>query len=236
MPLELIPVVDLMGGTVVRAVRGERAAYRPLESALCRGSAPLDVVGALLDLHPFADLYAADLDAIMRRGDALRSIEAIRRRFPGLRLWVDAGIAERAALAAWEARGLGRAVIGSETLGEGDLAASLGPEAPLVLSLDFRGERFAGPPELLADAARWPRQLIAMTLARVGSGSGPDLDRLAELVARAPGRRVFAAGGVRDAGDLRDIARCGAAGVLLASALHDRRLGRDELAGHVAAA
>ena len=43
----LIPVIDLLDGQVVRGVRGERARYRPIESALCRGSEPLAVSRAL---------------------------------------------------------------------------------------------------------------------------------------------------------------------------------------------
>ena len=36
-----------------------------------------------------------------------------------------------------------------------------------------------------------------MTLARVGSGSGPDIDRLAALRHAAPARKLYAAGGVQ---------------------------------------
>ena len=36
-----------------------------------------------------------------------------------------------------------------------------------------------------------------MTLARVGAGGGPDLERLRALRAVAPGKRLYAAGGVR---------------------------------------
>ncbi len=69
-----------------------------------------------------------------------------------------------------------------------------------------------------------------MTLARVGAGQGPDYERLAGIIARAGGRRVHAAGGVRDAGDLHRLAEMGVAGVLLASALHDGRLSRADIA------
>ena len=42
----LIPVIDLMHGQVVRAVRGDRHAYRPIVSALCDGSDPVTVARA----------------------------------------------------------------------------------------------------------------------------------------------------------------------------------------------
>jgi phosphoribosylformimino-5-aminoimidazole carboxamide ribotide isomerase len=63
-----------------------------------------------------------------------------------------------------------------------------------------------------------------MTLARVGSGSGPDMDRLRSINAKAPDRRVYAAGGVRDAADLVALRRAGIAGALVASSLHNGKL------------
>ncbi len=113
-------------------------------------------------------------------------------------------------------------VLGSESLAslaDYDRARQhAGPVAPL--SLDFRGDRFIGPAELLEDATLWPGRVIVMTLARVGSGEGPDLARLGEIIARAGSREVYAAGGVRNAEDLRALRGIGAAGALIASALH----------------
>jgi phosphoribosylformimino-5-aminoimidazole carboxamide ribotide isomerase len=94
------------------------------------------------------------------------------------------------------------------------------PDEGYVLSLDFKASRFVGPAGLLSTSTFWPRRVIVMTLARVGSGEGPDLDRLSEIVARAQGRAVYAAGGVRNADDLAAIQDTGAAGALIASALH----------------
>jgi phosphoribosylformimino-5-aminoimidazole carboxamide ribotide isomerase len=68
-----------------------------------------------------------------------------------------------------------------------------------------------------------------MTLARVGSGAGPDVDRLAAVRRIASGRRIYAAGGVRDAADLAALAHAGIAGALVATALHDGRLAGAEI-------
>lgn len=228
-----------MAGDVVLAQAGRRDAYRPLATPLCRSSRPDAVVARLLDLHPFRHLYIADLDAILGRGGHEPVIEAIRRNYPDLELWVDAGFAGPEAARAWQARGLGRAVLGSESL-----AAAPGRDelpAGAVLSLDFKDDAFAGPARLLAEPERWPAEVIVMTLARVGTGTGPDLARLAALRLAAlrraaPAARLHAAGGVRHAGDLAELARAGAAGVLLASALHDGRLGRRELSAWQAGA
>ncbi|MEW8382346.1 MAG: nickel transporter, partial [Candidatus Thiodiazotropha taylori] len=62
--MKLIPVIDLMNGIVVRAIRGQRQSYLPSSTPLCQSSQPEAVISALLSLYPFDTLYIADLDAI----------------------------------------------------------------------------------------------------------------------------------------------------------------------------
>ncbi len=103
-----------------------------------------------------------------------------------------------------------------------------------ILSLDFRGDEFQGPREILDNAEAWPDRVIVMTLARVGANEGPDYALLKSIIARAGARRVFAAGGVRGRDDLLALRDAGAAGVLIASALHDGKIKTgdlDEIAG-----
>jgi phosphoribosylformimino-5-aminoimidazole carboxamide ribotide isomerase len=82
---------------------------------------------------------------------------------------------------------------------------------------------------VLDESQYWPDALIVMTLARVGSGEGPDLDRVADIAARADGRLVYAAGGVRERSDIKALRRAGAAGVLVATALHRGKLKAGDL-------
>ena len=223
--MEIIPVIDLKGGQAVHARKGERQAYRPVKSPLCPDSAPLAVVRSYLELYPFRRLYVADLDAILRQGDNRAALDAMAAAHPELTFWVDSGLGDAAAYERWRAGGLGVPVIGSESLDDPDLLVRLAASRTrFVLSLDFQGDRFLGPADLATRPDLWPDDLIVMTLARVGSGAGPDLARLAAIAAAAPGRRLFAAGGLRDAADLTALARAGAAGTLVASALHDGRL------------
>jgi phosphoribosylformimino-5-aminoimidazole carboxamide ribotide isomerase len=227
--MEIIPVLDLKGGVVVRARMGERHLYAPIVTPLAATSDPLDVARGLLAVHPFATLYVADLDAIEGSGDNSAALRQITRGCPGVSLWVDNGIAEAAAAARWLDGGIGSLVLGSETQQDAALVRKLAGDDRVVLSLDFRGDAFQGPSEILDDPSAWPARVIAMTLARVGGGAGPDVERLSEVRRIAPGRRIYAAGGVRDAADLAALARAGIAGALVATALHDGRLGRAEI-------
>jgi phosphoribosylformimino-5-aminoimidazole carboxamide ribotide isomerase len=222
-PFAVVPVLDLRHGRVVRARAGERHAYAPIVTPLSPGSAPADVARGLLATWPTRRLYVADLDAIMDGAEPDRgALAAIAAACPGVELWVDAGFATRDGVADFLAAGLGRPVLGSESQTGPDLVRALGDRA--VLSLDSRAGLPLGPAILHEDPALWPREVIAMNLARVGGGDGPDLAGIGTLRARAPGARVYAAGGLRGPDDLRALRAAGAAGVLVASALHDGRL------------
>jgi phosphoribosylformimino-5-aminoimidazole carboxamide ribotide isomerase len=228
--MEIIPVIDVRNGTVVRARMGKRDEYRPISTPLSPTSEPVDVARGLLSIYPFATLYVADLDAIEGRGDNGAALARLKAAFPDLTLWVDNGIARLAEAERWLAAGLGHLVLGSESQADTTLVRRLAEDARVVLSLDFRGAAFQGPRELLADSACWPGRVIAMTLAKVGSGTGPDMDVLAAVRKAAGARMIYAAGGVRDAGDLTALAHAGIAGALVASCLHDGRLSGAEIA------
>ena len=222
--MDVIPVIDLKDGVVVHARRGERDRYRPIETPLASSSEPIDVVRGLLSVHPFATIYVADLDAIMRRGDNDAAVRRLNDTFPAATFWVDNGIAERPAAERWLTAGLGHLVLGSESLADAGTAHAFVSDQRVILSLDYRGEQFQGPLALLDEPDRWPHRVIVMTLGRVGSGAGPDLERLKTVQAAATRHAIYAAGGVRDASDLLALQQMGLAGALVASALHDGRL------------
>lgn len=222
-PFRLIPVIDLRRGRVVRARAGERDAYAPIDTPLARGSRPADIARGLLDAVETDRLYVADLDAIMEGAEPDRaSLEAVARACSGVTLWVDAGFSDFRGVERFSLLGLGRPVIGSESQRDTDLVRALGDRA--VLSLDSRGAERLGPDALHEDARTWPADVIVMTLARVGTGTGPDLPGMSRAVARGQGRRIYAAGGVRGPEDVARLIEAGAAGALVASAIHDGRL------------
>ena len=227
--MHAIPVIDLLHGQVVHARKGDRASYRPLESPLSPTSDAVDVIRGLLAVYPFPTLYVADLDAIQNHGDNVQTLRRIRNEFPALRMWVDNGAADSAAIGALIDADLGASVIGSESQRHNALIAQHRDSRRIVLSLDFRGDAFQGPQDILAEPALWPSRVIVMTLARVGSAAGPDLARFAAIRSIAGGRDLYAAGGVRDMADLLALKGAGASGALIATALHEQRIGAADL-------
>jgi HisA/HisF family protein len=228
--VRVVGVIDLKAGAAVHAVRGERERYRPVGD-------PLSLARRFRDALGLDELYVADLDAI-GGGDGQDAIIAELAR--GARVMVDAGASEPERARALLGLGAHRVVVGTETLTDADaLDRLLGEPGAVVLSVDLRDgralsrdPRLAGLPALdaVARLARAGlREVIVLDLARVGSGMGPDVRLIAELHAAFPGLELLAGGGVRDAGDLRALADAGAAGALVATALHRGVIGRREL-------
>jgi len=222
--MQVIPVLDLKGGLVVHARMGQRDQYRPIKTPLASTSKPIDVARGLLSIHPFASFYIADIDAIAGAGNNNAVLAELKAEFPHATFWVDNGIADRASAERWLDAGLGHLVLGSETQKDQAVLRRLSKDNRIVLSLDYRGDDFIGPAALLSDVDMWPSRVITMTLARVGSGMGPDWRRLEATNNAGRGRRVYAAGGVRDADDLVALADRGIAGALVASCLHNGTL------------
>ena len=238
--MKLIPVIDLMQGQVVRAVRGDRQAYRPIASALCAGSDPV-VLAQVLCAHCAADqLYVADLDALMGRSAQVEVLRALLHALPALEFWLDAGFTGADAADALLADlGVGAQrvvpVFGSESLASrselqrcfaADRGEPGGRHHAGVLSLDRRDGQRLDSAGCWDAPALWPQRVIVMTLERVGSDAGPDLDTLRDVRLKSPRSFIVGAGGIRNDDDLARARSAGAGAWLVASALHDGRLAR----------
>ncbi len=226
--MQIIPVIDLLDGTVVHAKKGERQHYQPIKSLLTPSSKPLDIVAALLDLYPFSQLYVADLNAIQKLGDNFNVIHAISQKFPQLKLWLDAGISNN------PERNIvhSNVILGSENFSMPENRSNLENFLTLkhqlkndfVLSLDFMPSGYQGPADLLQTSAHWPQNVIVMLLANVGANQGLNTDLINEIMALAKGHNVYVAGGIRHVEDLAMLKKMGVHGALIATALHQKQL------------
>ena len=224
--MNIIPVVDLLNGQVVRAVKGQRQNYQPIVSALCNSSDPVIVARILCGHCACSQLYVADLSAILGGPVQVAVLRQVMDALPHISLWLDAGFADaQAAAAAAAALGVGDRLVpvfGSESLRSPEALAAL--PAHGVLSLDRRDGQRMDPAGVWDLPQRWPARVIVMTLERVGADAGPDLDTLRAVQALRPDVRLTGAGGVRNPADVAMAAAAGAEAWLVASALHDRRL------------
>lgn len=229
--MDVIPVIDVVHGKVVRAVKGDRRAYLPITTPLSPSADPRDIARGLRSLYPFRRLYLADLDGIEGRGRNTHLIPALSEVWPDLEIWIDAGTGSKGAARSLLAAPITTLVIGSESIETVRDWREIASEAPArtVLSLDFRGQEFMGPAALLTDASLWPSRVIVMTLAKVGSAEGPDFERLQEISTRAGSKKVYAAGGIRDLADLKRLQTARISGALVSTALHAGNITADDL-------
>jgi phosphoribosylformimino-5-aminoimidazole carboxamide ribotide isomerase len=229
----------------VHARAGARARYAPVQRA---AGWPIDAGHArtlaevYIDVLGIAEIYAADLDAILHQqpqDEPTMTLAALRAP-----LWLDAGV--RSVDDARRAIELGasRVIVGLETLPSFDvlssICAAIGSDR-VAFSLDLRdGQPIVASAALLDDASSPEKiaelaaisgasTLIVIDLARVGTGRGVDVDLLGRIHSATRGLHLVAGGGVREWNDLVDIASVGCRSALLATALHNGRIGATEV-------
>ena len=237
--VKIIPVVDVLRGIVVHAVRGRRKEYQSLKSVLCESTDPVDVAVALRAFG-FNELYVADLDAITGgypNFSLLRRVEAKT----GFKLMVDAGITTLKAAEEVIDSGVSKVIIGTETLlytnFVADAITSFGSNK-VIVSLDLMGNsvlnRFksdtpADPMKLLREFQDiGVSQIIVLDLAKVGSGEGINKPFLKDVLGKIKAK-VYVGGGVQNVKDLLELKDLGVHGVLVATALHLGKIPSEEL-------
>jgi phosphoribosylformimino-5-aminoimidazole carboxamide ribotide isomerase len=245
--MRIIGVLDLMDGRAVhaRATDGGRRAYQPVRAVagvvLDAGDA-IALARAYLERLGVRELYAADLDAIRGGGPQRVLTNGVARL--GAPLWLDAGVRTAADASDALASGASRVVVGLETLPSfdalADICRAMGSER-VAFSLDLRDGAPLGADETIEPGASahtlaaravdaGAGAVIVLDLARVGTGAGVDLALMHRVRAAVPHVALFAGGGVRGPDDLTQLSDVGCDGALVATALHDGRLGAREVA------
>jgi phosphoribosylformimino-5-aminoimidazole carboxamide ribotide isomerase len=222
--VEIIPVIDVLGGKVVHASGGIRSQYPVLQSVLSTHCEPLSVIADLLAWHAFSTIYIADLDAILDQQQNNALYKSLVEQFPQITFLLDAGIHSQENWRDFVGFANIKPVIGSETLSDIAWLSEPNVRQKSILSLDFQHGQFLGEPTLLRQPTLWAEMVIAMNIDHIGSQSGPDFELLSNLQNKALNSEIIAAGGVRSEQDLVDLASQGIARVLVASALHDGRI------------
>lgn len=241
----MIGVLDLLGGRAVHAERGLRARYRPVSESGGRriGGDLVALASSYLHHLRLSELYIADLDAIQGREPDLALLGRLAAL--GAPLWIDAGVSSPAGVRRLQVGETARIIVGLETLASWPLlrevAEGLGPEqVAFSLDLDNGTPRFSPnadrtlrdhAPEGIAERAAefGAAAVIVLDLARVGTGLGPDLGTIERVRRAVPDLLLIAGGGVAGREDLRRLWEAGCDGALVATAIHDGRVGAREV-------
>jgi phosphoribosylformimino-5-aminoimidazole carboxamide ribotide isomerase len=242
--MQLVGVIDLLGGQAVHARGGHRDRYRPVTHGAGQPIPPGDAAAlarAYVTTLGLDSLYVADIDAI--RNAAPHDTIIAELTTLGVPIWLDAGIADADDAGRMLELGVARVVIGLETLPSfkalAAICTAIGAEH-VVFSLDTDGavprtspEARAIPRGLTAGAIATmaseagAQTMIALDLSLVGTSAGPALNLVADVRGGAPAADLIAGGGVRNVADLAALAKAGCNGALVATALQNGTLDRD---------
>lgn len=227
--MKIIPVIDLKDGVVVHARQGHREHYQPINTNLCKSSDVFQVIEAFLGVYEFDTFYIADLNAITDQGNHDHLITEVHTRFPQITFWIDKGYQKYDKSVQFQQNT--RPVLGSESYRNDTLSEIKACKNNFILSLDYSNSDALGATSLFSDATFWPKNIIIMTLGRVGSNQGPDLNKLTEFCRQYPDKNFIAAGGIRNMRDLVALREAGIHQALIASALHSGAIKTEDVAG-----
>ena len=222
--MKIIPVIDLKDGIVVHARQGLREQYQPINTLLCQSSDIYGVIKAFLGVYDFDTIYIADLNAITHQGNHDRLIKEALASFPHILFWVDRGYQRFKMQPSNHLP-----VLGSECYNDETALELKAFNKRFILSLDYSLSEPLGAKSLFSDQGLWPDTIIIMTLNRVGSSQGPDLDKLNGFCNHYPHKNFIAAGGIRNAADLQALKLMGVKQVLIASALHSGAISHKDI-------
>ena len=237
--MEVVPVIDILDGLAVHAVKGVRKNYKPIKSVLTASADPVKVATAFKGLG-FKELYVADLNAITGNHDNFSVIKQIVDETK-MRLMVDAGVNDLKKARQVIQQGPSKIIVGTETLNSisfiKEAINTLGAKC-IVVSLDMKNgqllskldpAKFSNPIEVLRLFQRMGlTRAILLDLARVGSEEGVDVAFLKKVL-ESVDIEILVGGGIQDINDVINLKKLGVFGVLLATSLHSGKITMNDL-------
>lgn len=231
--MRVIPAVDLRDGACVQLVGGAYAEER------VRIADPAAVTASWFD-RGFDRAHVVDLDAATRRGQNTVVVDALVRRWPG-RIQVGGGIRTTERADELLGNGADRVVVGTRALEDRPWLARLTSRFPgrVVVALDvhtdcavvdgWQRQLSMGIGDLLAEVDGLDLGgLLVTAVHREGALRGPDVDLMAGL-RRQTRHPLTAAGGIRDAADVRALASVGVEFCVVGMALYTGAFDVEEL-------
>jgi phosphoribosylformimino-5-aminoimidazole carboxamide ribotide isomerase len=239
--MELIPAIDLRDGRVVRLFQGDFASETRYEVT------PEDLYGRYARAGA-RRVHVVDLDGARDGRPGNRPIVATLAALGVMKLQSGGGLRESSQVRSLLSMGVERAVIGSIAVTHPEEVAGWFAEFSadrLVLALDVRIDP-VGMPRVATHGwqeqsklSLWDlvgryeraglRHVLCTDVDRDGALTGPNLGLYAEATARFPAISWQASGGVRDAADLKELARVGVSASVSGKALIEGRIAPEEL-------
>ena len=239
--MKIIPVIDLLDGNVVRGIAGQREKYQPVQSCLATSTDPLSIATAFRSELNLNELYVADLDAILHNRPNLNTYRSLADA--GFHIMVDAGLRDEEFANHLINAGADAVIAGLETSSGPEqlrrLSTQLAPQQ-VIFTLDMQNGQPLGhldawktndPFEIAKQAVEaGVSRMIVLDLAQVGTGDGMNTgERCRQLSTHFANLQIITGGGIRNIDDIHALPSSHVHAVLVASALHNRNIGRGEI-------
>ncbi len=228
------PAIDLKDGVCVRLMHGRFDQVTQYDERPAARLAAFAAAGATW-------VHVVDLDGAEAGRARQHALIGELARAVDVRIQSGGGVRSRADVEALLEAGVSRVVVGSLAVTDPETVAGwlaeFGAER-ITLAIDVRadGDRYvpalkgwteAADVDLWAALDRYPagtvRHLLVTDVGRDGALTGPNLDLLAQIVARRPDLAVQASGGVAALSDLAAARALGCAGAIVGRALYEGR-------------
>ncbi|MFA4955542.1 MAG: HisA/HisF-related TIM barrel protein [Candidatus Methanoperedens sp.] len=222
----IIFVLDILDGSVVHAVKGERSKYKPIQgSMICDSSNPFEVISVVKP----REIYIADLDHIQNIGD---NFEIIKKISGKTKTMVDIGVKNMDDVKKC-VQIADTVIIGTETASfevienaalqfPGRINVSIDMKNGYVLTKDTTMEM--RPEDLVRRMNKIEiKDIIILDIGKVGTSAGIDgifLKKIAEISTH----NIIVGGGIKDLDDIETLERLGVGGALAATALHNGKI------------
>ena len=226
--MKVIPAIDIMGGSVVRLVKGDAS------NKIVYGSDPAEMAKKW-EMAGSDMLHVVDLDAALGTGN---NSKAIARLISSVKVPVQVAGGIRTAESAKEAlEKAARVVIGTMAYSDPEAVRKLARKYKerIVISIDQAGgmvmvkgwKESAG-----VKVENAMSQFLAMgiedflltSIERDGTLEGPDIATLARSVAFNDKTRIIASGGIASVEDVIRVKSVGCAAVILGKAMYDGKV------------
>jgi phosphoribosylformimino-5-aminoimidazole carboxamide ribotide isomerase len=213
----IVPAVDVLSGRAVRLTQGDYARVVELGD-------PLELVRRAAASSPSL-LHVVALDAARDGGVSIELARSVVEAAGDVPVQLGGGVRSPSDVAALAGAGVARVVIGTVAFGAlpiedfvaaGDIAVAIDVADGVVRTcgwLDSSGLSMEDAFARCSDV----RAVVCTAIDRDGTRGGPDLELLRRARASYDGE-LFAAGGIRDAGDVEAIRELGVDGVVVGRA------------------
>lgn len=173
----------------------------------------------------------ADLDAIEQQGDNRDIIHDLCLEYPELEIWLDSGLSLVDHYLKRQNTLSLRIILSTESIPASTAASLMRAYCrhPFILSVDYRSGGFLGAPEGMRAQSLWPSDVIILNLDQVGTNNGISLPSGLGSQELFDQYNIYYGGGINSLADLMQLKKRGAAGALLATALHGKTVNREDL-------